>query len=76
MCVGDVGEIRILAEDGQSGQSLETSLVHPEERRDPLLQISRECVSHYEPGCPLPSKVLLSAQKTLQEYFKPLGVYM
>lgn len=43
--LGDAGEVWVPAEDGQSGESLETSLVHPEEWRDPLLQISRECVS-------------------------------
>lgn len=43
--VGDVGEVWLPAEDGQSGESLEATLVHPEEWRDPLLQISCECVS-------------------------------
>lgn len=42
--VGDAGEVWVPAEDGQSGESLETSLVHPEEWRDPLLQISCEFV--------------------------------
>ena len=32
-------------------------------------------VSHCEPACLLPSKVLLSPQKTLQEYFKILCVH-
>ena len=44
VCVGDAGEVWVPAEDGQSGESLETSLVHPQEWRDPLLQISCECV--------------------------------
>lgn len=44
--VGDAGEVWVPAEDGQPGESLETPLVHPEERRDPLLQISCES-SHY-----------------------------
>lgn len=34
---GDAGEVRLSAEDGQPGQSLEASLVHPEEWRDHLL---------------------------------------
>lgn len=34
---GDAGEVRLLAEDGQPGQSLEAALVHPEEWRDHLL---------------------------------------
>lgn len=34
---GDAGEVRLPAEDGQPGQSLEAALVHPEERRDHLL---------------------------------------
>lgn len=42
---GDAGEVWVPAEDGQSGESLEASLVHAEEWRDPLLQISCECVS-------------------------------
>lgn len=41
---GDAGEVRVPAEDGQPGESVETPLVHPEERGDPLLQISGECV--------------------------------
>lgn len=45
--VGDAGEVWVPAEDGQSGESLETSLVHPQEWRDPLLQISCES----EPVC-------------------------
>lgn len=47
MCVsvGDAGKVRVPAEDGQPGESLEASLVHPEEWRDSLLQISRKRVS-------------------------------
>lgn len=45
--VGDAGEIWLPPEDGQSGESLEAPLVHPEEWRDPLLQISRECVASF-----------------------------
>lgn len=45
MSVGDAGEVWISAQDGQSGESLEAPLVHPEEWRDPVLQISCECVS-------------------------------
>ena len=43
VCAGDAGEVGVPAEDGQSGEGLETPLVHPEERRDSLLQISCEC---------------------------------
>lgn len=34
--------MRLPAEDGQPGQGLEAPLVHPEERRDPLLQVAGE----------------------------------
>lgn len=46
--VGDVGEVWVPAEDGQSGESLEATLVHPQEWRDPLLQISCECFSLWD----------------------------
>lgn len=62
VCAGDVGEVWLPAKDGQSGKSLETPLVHPEKRRDPLLQISRECLIREQRL--LPSKVLLSPQTT------------
>lgn len=42
LTVGDAGEVWVPAKDGQPGESLETPLVHPEEWRDPLLQISCE----------------------------------
>lgn len=42
---GGAGEVWVPAEDGESGQGLEAALVHPEERRDPLLQIAGELES-------------------------------
>lgn len=42
---GGAGEVWVPAEDGESGQGLEAALVHPEERRDPLLQVAGELES-------------------------------
>lgn len=45
LAAGDAGEVGLPAENGQPGESMEAALVHPEEWRNPLLQISCECSS-------------------------------
>lgn len=48
---GGFGEVWLPAEDGQPGEGLEAPLVHPQERRDPLLQVSGEERALKEAGC-------------------------